>query len=234
MCGRFALTVTPELLKKVFGYEELPNFPPLTNISPTQPVVTITQDHQKRHFQLMRWGFIPSWVKDPADFPLLFNARSETVSEKPAFRTVIRHRRCLIPASGFYEWLNDGKVKVPFLIAMKDRSPLALAGIWETYSGGDGSEIDTVAIITTSANAEVAPLHNRMPAIILPPDFSLWLDSSAPNLMEAVSLLRSAPDGLLEIEPCDPVKGPLTLEKHPLKRPKDQNKTRKSDQFDLF
>jgi putative SOS response-associated peptidase YedK len=72
MCGRFALTVTPELLKKVFGYEELPNFPPLTNISPTQPVVTITQDHQKRHFQLMRWGFIPSWVKDPADFPLLF------------------------------------------------------------------------------------------------------------------------------------------------------------------
>jgi putative SOS response-associated peptidase YedK len=117
---------------------------------------------------------------------------------------------------------------------MKDRSPLALAGVWETYSGGDGSEIDTVAIITTSANAEVAPLHNRMPAIISPPDFSLWLDSSAPNLTEALSLLRPAPDGLLEIEPYDPVKGPLTLEKHPLKRPKDENKTRKSDQFDLF
>ena len=234
MCGRFALTVTPELLKKVFCYEELPNFPPLTNISPTQPVVTITQDHQKRHFQLMRWGFIPSWVKDPADFPLLFNARSETVSEKPAFRTAIRHRRCLIPASGFYEWLNDGKVKVPFLIAMKDRSPLALAGIWETYSGGDGSEIDTVAIITTSANAEVAPLHNRMPAIILPPDFSLWLDSSTPNLAEALSLLRPAPDGLLEIEPCDPVKGPLTLEKNPPMIPKNENQTRKPDQFDLF
>ncbi len=234
MCGRFALTVTPELLKKVFGYEELPNFPPLTNISPTQPVVTITQDHQKRHFQLMRWGFIPSWVKDPADFPLLFNARSETVSEKPAFRTAIRHRRCLIPASGFYEWLNDGKVKVPFLIAMKDRSPLALAGIWETYSGGDGSEIDTVAIITTSANAEVAPLHNRMPAIISPPDFSLWLDSSAPNLMEALSLLRPAPDGLLEIEPYGPVKGPLTLENNPLMIPKNENQPRKSDQFDLF
>ena len=234
MCGRFALTVTPELLKKVFGYAELPNFPPLTNISPTQPVVTITQDHQKRHFQLMRWGFIPSWVKDPADFPLLFNARSESVSEKPAFRTAIRHRRCLIPASGFYEWLNDGKVKVPFLIEMKDRSPLALAGIWETYSGGDGSEIDTVAIITTSANAEVAPLHNRMPAIISPPDFSLWLDSSAPNLTEALSLLRPAPEGLLEIEPYDPVKGPLTLEKNPPMIPKNENQPRKSDQFDLF
>ena len=234
MCGRFALTVTPELLKKVFGYAELPNFPPLTNISPTQPVVTITQDHQKRHFQLMRWGIIPSWVKDPADFPLLFNARSETVSEKPAFRTAIRHRRCLIPASGFYEWLNYGKVKVPFLIAMKDRSPLALAGIWETYSGGDGSEIDTVAIITTSANAEVAPLHNRMPAIISPPDFSLWLDSSAPNLTEALSLLRPAPDGLLEIEPYDPVKGPLTLENNPPMIPKNENQPRKSDQFDLF
>lgn len=234
MCGRFALTVTPELLKKVFGFEELPNFPPLTNISPTQPVATITQNHQKRHFQLMRWGFIPSWVKDPEDFPLLFNARSETASEKPAFRAAIRHRRCLVPASGFYEWQHDGKVKIPFLIAMKDRSPLALAGIWETYSGGDGSEIDTVAIMTTSANAEVAPLHNRMPAIISPPEFSLWLDSSASNLTEALSLLRPAQDGLLEIEPYDPMKGPLILEKNPQKTPKNENKPRKSDQFDLF
>lgn len=234
MCGRFALTVTPELLKKIFGYEETPNFPPLTNISPTQPIATITQNHQKRHFQLMRWGIIPSWVKDPADFPLLINARSESASQKPAFRSAIRHRRCLIPASGFYEWRRDGNVKIPHLISMKDRSPLALAGIWETYSGGDGSEIDTVAIMTTSANSDVAPLHNRMPAIISPPDFSLWLDSTASDFTEVVSLLRPAPDGLLQTEPYDPVKGPLTLEKNPQKTSKDEDRTRKSDQFDLF
>ena len=234
MCGRFALTVTPEALRKLFGYEETPNFPPLRNISPTQPIATVTQDHENRHFRLMRWGFVPSWVKDSADFPLLFNARSESVTEKPAFRAAIRHRRCLVPASGFYEWKHENAAKIPFLISNRDQTPLALAGIWETYSGGDGSEIDTVAIITTAANADVAPLHNRMPAIISPPDFSLWLDSSAPNLTEALSLLRPAPNGLLETKPYDPVKGPLTLEKNPLESPKKEDKQRKSDQFDLF
>lgn len=234
MCGRFALTVTPEVLRKLFGYEETPNFPPLSNISPTQPIATVTYEHDIRHFRLMRWGFIPSWVKDSADFPLLINARSESVSEKPAFRAAIRHRRCLIPASGFYEWKHENATKMPFLISNRDQTPLALAGIWETYSGGDGSEIDTVAIITTSANGDVAPLHNRMPAIILPPDFSLWLDSSAPNLAEPLSLLRPAPDGLLETKPHDPVKGPLTLEKSPVRSSKKEDKPGKSDQFDLF
>lgn len=166
MCGRFALTVTPADVQALFGYEEMPNFPPRENIAPTDPVAVITLENGKRHFRLMRWGLMPSWVKETENFPTLFNARSETIATKPAFRSAARHRRCLIPADWFYEWAHHGKTKTPFRIMRKDHKVFAMAGLWETYIHPNGSEIDTATIVTTDANGTVSALHNRMPVIL--------------------------------------------------------------------
>src|SRR6201988_940863 len=116
MCGRFVTPPPPEALRRIFGYPEQPNFPPRHNIAPTQPIPVVILEHGARHFHLMRWGLIPSWVKDPRKFTLLINARSETVLEKPAFKNAIRRRRCLVPADGYYEWQAPGLRKRPPLL----------------------------------------------------------------------------------------------------------------------
>jgi putative SOS response-associated peptidase YedK len=162
----------------------------------------VRQDKGTRHFALVRWGFIPSWVKEPQPGRPLINARSETVLEKPSFRNAIRRRRCLIPADGFYEWEGDvpGK-KRPYLIEPVSRNLIAFAGIWETWMGADGSELETAAIITTDANAEVATIHTRSPVVIAPEDFEPWLDCSNDNLRDIVPLLRPAPTGFFTLAP---------------------------------
>src|ERR1041385_491587 len=114
MCGRYAITSAPEAIRRLFGYEEQPNFPPRYNVAPTQPVPVVRLVDGKRHFSLVRWGLIPAWVKDPRGFSLLINARGESVTEKPAFRNAMRRRRCLFPADGFYEWRAVGKEKRPY------------------------------------------------------------------------------------------------------------------------
>ncbi|GGG40355.1 SOS response-associated peptidase [Chelatococcus composti] len=201
MCGRFALTLLPELVRAECGYEEEVSFPPRYNIAPTQPIGVVTADTAgRRHFALMRWGFIPAWAKDPAAMPLLFNARGETLVQKAAFRTAARHRRCLVPASAFYEWRRDGTKTTPFMIERADGGLMLFAGVWETYASPNGSEIDTVAIVTTSANGALASLHPRMPVIIAANDAGLWLDCSQPGL-EALGLVRPAPDDLLTMRP---------------------------------
>ena len=169
MCGRYSLTASPEEIRALFGYDEQPNFPPRYNIAPMQPIAIVTAEHGKRGFLLARWGLIPSWVKDPAGFSLLINARGETAAEKPAFRGAMRHRRCLVPANGFYEWgkASSGP-KQPYWVAPADGRLVAFAGIWETYAAADGSEIDTGAILTVDSNEAVAQVHHRMP-IIIPP-----------------------------------------------------------------
>src|ERR1700745_2414984 len=178
MCGRFVITSPPEALRRIFGYLEQPNFPPRHNIAPTQPIPVVILEHGARHFHLMRWGLIPSWVKDPRKFTLLINARSETVLEKPAFKNAIRRRRCLIPADGYYEWqFVDGR-KRPFFIYRRDREPLGLAAVAETWMGPNGEELDTVAIVTTAASPELSVLHNRVPVAIDEDDFARWLDCS--------------------------------------------------------
>ncbi|MFZ4534238.1 MAG: SOS response-associated peptidase [Alsobacter sp.] len=204
MCGRFALTSTPQSVRALFGYADEPDFPPRSAIAPTEPVGVVTMLGGARRFILMRWGFVPSWAKDPGEFPLLFNARGETLADKPAFRTALRRRRCIFPADAFYEWRRTGRQREPFRIARRDGAPMALAGLFETWSSPDGGEIDTAAIITTTANGTVAAVHERMPVILAPHDMAVWLDCAGEDPRAALALVRAAPDGVLQVEPCTP------------------------------
>lgn len=199
MCGRYALTATPEEVQALMDYLDADVFPPRYNIAPTQPVAIVRLDHGERRLALVRWGLVPGWVKDPKSFSLLFNARSETAADKPSFGAAMRYRRCLFPASGFYEWRRGpGKEKQPFWIRPTDGGLLAFAGIWETWSDPDGGEIDSACILTTAANATTAPIHDRMPVIIAAPDFERWLNVREYGPAEVADLLRPAPADRLE------------------------------------
>ena len=204
MCGRFVITSPPEALRQIFGYLEQPNFPPRYNIAPTQPVPVVILENGGRHFRLMRWGLVPSWVKDPRKFTLLINARSETVLEKPAFKNAIKRRRCLIPADGYYEWQDASGRKRPFFIHRRDGRPVGFAALAETWMGPNGEEMETAAIITTTANRELAGLHDRMPVIVPPEAFNLWLDCSNVDATIAAALFVLAREGLLEAYEVSP------------------------------
>ncbi len=202
MCGRYVIIATPEAIRALFGYGEQPNFPPRYNVAPTQPIPIVRLVDGKRSFALMRWGLLPSWVKDPKTFPLLINARGESVLEKPAFRNAMRRRRCLIPTDGFYEWM-PGTPKRPFLVRARRGAdgtapPLAFAGLYETWTGPNGEELDTVAIVTTAANRTLSGLHDRMPVFVPREAFELWLDCANVEAKTAAALIAPAPDNLLE------------------------------------
>jgi len=210
MCGRFSLTATPEEVQELFGLEEIEDFPPRYNIAPTQPILIIAGDRSRgegdnrtdRRALLARWGFLPGWVKDPAEFPLLINARSETAAEKASFRAAMRHRRVLVAASGFYEWHRPPKgskqKSVPYWIRPRAGGIVAFAGLMETYMSADGAEIDTAAILTTAANQAIAPIHDRMPVVIRPEDFSRWLDCLNQEPRHVSELMAPAPDDYFE------------------------------------
>src|SRR3954463_2378341 len=189
MCGRFVITSAPEALRRLFGYIDQPNFPPRYNVAPTQPIPVVIIENGARQFRLMRWGLVPAWVKDPRGFSLLINARAETVAEKPAFKNAIRRRRCLIPADGYYEWQAAEQRKRPFFIHRRDGVPIGLAGIAETWIGPNGEELDTVAIVTAPASADLAVLHHRVPVTIAPGDFERWLDCGGWDEEAAMALL---------------------------------------------
>ena len=195
MCGRFVITSPPAALRQVFGYLEQPNFPPRYNISPTQPIPVVIAENGIRHFRLMRWGFLPAWVKDPRKFTLLINARSETVLERPAFKNAIKRRRCLIPADGYYEWQASEARKRPHFIHRRDGAPMGLAGLAETWIGPNGEELDTVAIVTAPASADLAGLHHRVPVTIGADDFDRWLDCSDDSAESVMALLRGPGEG---------------------------------------
>lgn len=202
MCGRYAVTLPPEAMRQAFAYREQPNFPPRYNIAPTQPVPVVRLEQGTRQFMLMRWGFIPGWVKDPKDFPLVINIRSESAAEKPSFRAALARRRCLMPADGFYEWhrLGEGRRQEnrPYLFRRPDRGLFAFAALWETWHSPDGSEIDTVAMMTGPANGQMAAIHHRSPVIVPPEAFDAWLDPAAePATLRG--LLCPPPDDLLEM-----------------------------------
>ena len=198
MCGRYTITSSPEAFRKLFRYAEQPNFPARYNVAPTQPIPIVYLRDGERHFALMRWGLLPSWVKDPKDFPLLVNARGESVVDKPAFRNAMKYRRCLIPADGFYEWKPVGGRKQPFYVRAKSGEPLAFAGLYETWTGPNGEELDTAIIVTTRANRTLAPIHDRMPVVVPPQAFDLWLDTLHVDAVTAASLIAPAADDLLE------------------------------------
>ncbi|MET0220902.1 MAG: SOS response-associated peptidase [Tardiphaga sp.] len=201
MCGRFVITSAPEALRRVFGYIEQPNFPARYNVAPTQPVPVVIAQNGARHFRLMRWGLLPSWVKDPRKFTLLINARAETVQEKPAFKNALRRRRCLIPTDGYYEWQTVGERKQPYFIHPRAGGPMGFAGLAETWMGPNGEELDTVAIITAQAATGMSVLHHRVPVTIAPDRFDEWLDCSADNATDVMHFLAAPAEGTFAWHP---------------------------------
>jgi putative SOS response-associated peptidase YedK len=206
MCSRYTLSAPPRAVREYFAYREQPNFPPRYNIAPTQPVPVVVRDFDgNRAFRLMRWGFLPGFVRDPKKLPALINARSETVAEKPAFRNAFKRRRCLLPADGFYEWTGPKGARRPFLLQPMQTGPFGFAGIWECWQDRQsGGEIDTVAILTCAANACLSRLHDRMPVVVAPQDFDLWLDGDETKAEAAKALLLPAPEdffGIVELHP---------------------------------
>jgi putative SOS response-associated peptidase YedK len=199
MCGRYLITSAPEAFRRLFGYPEQPNFPPRYNVAPTQPIPVVRVMEERRQFALVRWGLIPPWVEDPRRFSLLINARADSVNEKPAFRNAMRRRRCLVPADGFYEWTGSVGARRPHLARLRGGRPMGIAGIFEQWLGADGSEFETLAILTVAANRAMSALHDRMPAILAPEHFDAWLDCRPGTADGVVGLLQSAPEDLLDI-----------------------------------
>ena len=220
MCGLYSLSKTPRETKAWFNYQEDEEFPPRAHVAPGQPIGVVRMENGQRHFALVRWGFIPSWVKEVKPGKPLINARGETVMEKPSFRNAMRRRRCLVPADGYYEWSGAEGRKVPFFVQAADKGLFALAGLWEHWMGADGSELETATLMTIAPNAELATIHDRMPVTIAPEDYETWLTG---EVEDAVQLVRPAPDGSFVMEPT--TIGRAAAPKPPPKKP---------DQMTLF
>ncbi len=185
MCGRFALDTPPQKLAEHFNLSAKLSFHASWNIAPRTNICAITADQQgTRSLRMLHWGLIPSWAKDASIGNKLTNARGETVAEKPSFRSAFKARRCIIPASGFFEWKSDGRVKQPFYMSLKSGDPMALAGIWETWG-----DTETCCIITTSPNSLMEPIHDRMPVILDAENWAQWLsplERSTENLLPLI------------------------------------------------
>jgi len=163
---------------------------PRYNVAPTQPVPVIRRQEPIRELSLMRWGLIPSWTKEPSVAASMINARSETASTKPAFRDALTFRRCLLPADGFYEWQRRGKTKQPYCFEVSAGTLFAFAGIWDRWKGASGNTVETCSILTTTANAATSEVHDRMPAILDPASYDLWLDPAMRDVDAASELLK--------------------------------------------
>ncbi len=204
MCGRFVLTAKMQQLIRQFVLRNAPQFKARYNIAPGQPVAAIREDRNRggRECAVLTWGLVPFWAKDPGIAFQLINARSETAAGKPAFRGPMRHKRCLIPADGFYEWkdLGSGR-KQPYYVRPADGGLLALAGLWEHWGSPDGSEIESCSILTTAANDWMQPLHHRMPVLIAPADYERWLDTSRERASDVADLLKPPPEDALVRHP---------------------------------
>ena len=202
MCGRFTLTSNSDELQGQFGFlseftdSEFFDRGPRYNIAPTQAVLTVTNDGQRRG-EVMRWGLIPFWAKDLKVGARMINAVGETVSTKPAFRAAFKKRRCLVLANGFYEWKKDGNRRLPTYIYSKNNEPLAFAGLWETWKSSESPVVRSCTIVTTSANSFIEPLHNRMPVILSGETQALWLDPLTEDPANLEPLLIPAPEELL-------------------------------------
>lgn len=201
MCGRFTLYVSPEVLAKVFSLKESIEFELRYNIAPSQNIAVIRSIDGQNQLSFQKWGLIPSWSKD-ATHPMI-NARSETVHEKPTFRHAIKHNRCIIPASGFYEWKSEDDHKQPYYIRLLNSSIMGFAGIWERWKteDGDGIEIETCCILTTNSNDLMEPIHSRMPVILPPEEYGLWLNHNVHHPIELQRLYQPYPSDLMVVHP---------------------------------
>jgi putative SOS response-associated peptidase YedK len=204
MCGRYAMTSSPQAIRALFRFDNRPDFPPRYNIAPTQPIAIVRMEQGNRTFALVRWGLVPSWVKDPRVFTPAFNARGESVLDKPAFKAAMRYRRCLIPADGFYEWRRDGSRSQPYYVRAKSGEPFAFAGLWESWMGPNGEEVETATIVTTHANRALTGIHERMPVVLTPDAFDLWLNSKDVDAETAAALIAPCADDLLVAHPVSP------------------------------
>ncbi len=192
MCGRFAITLPPEAMAALFGAAPANDLPqvPNYNVCPTNQVHVVLPGDERRRLVSMRWGFIPHWYGKPNDGPLLINARAETIAEKPAFRAACRERRCLIPATGFYEWTKDDEgVRYPWYIRRADAAPLAFAGIWQGWER-DGQALATCAIVAAAAEGQMTAIHHRTPVVVAPEDWPLWLGETGGH---AAPLMQATP-----------------------------------------
>jgi len=213
MCGRYTLTQAPERVAKQFNLSEVPELSPRYNIAPTQGIAIVRETGREivretgretgremdaeRQLQLVHWGLIPSWAKDPKMGARMINARAETAAEKPSFRHAMRRRRCLVVADGFYEWQRTKEGKQPFFFYVPDaeggRSPFAFAGLWEEWESAEGEVIQSATILTTEANERVQPIHDRMPVILPAEHYARWLDPDCQQPAKVADLLRPFP-----------------------------------------
>lgn len=205
MCGRFALVDLPRELSDEFDLE-VPSLEPRGNIPPGQPVVALITDSERRAplFQRIHWGFVPFWAKEPKGGRQPINAKAETADVKPTFRAAFRHRRCLIPATGFYEWKKEGKARTPFILEPAAGGVMALAGIWDDWTDGV-THLRTLAILTTSANGAVAEIHDRMPVIVPREGWRAWVDPRVQRRDELAEWLESAPETFLKMRRMEPL-----------------------------
>lgn len=183
MCGRYALHSNPEVVALLFGLSEVPAYAPRYNIAPSAQVLMI----RRNEAAMVRWGLVPRWAKDPSIGAKMNNARAETVAEKPSFREAYRKRRCLIPANGFYEWKTEGGRKQPYYIYPSSGALFAFAGLWEQWN-----DLQTCVVITTDANEKMGTIHERMPVIVAPAEYSIWLEG-------AEVPLRACPNSAIEV-----------------------------------
>ncbi len=203
MCGRFAITLPNDAMAQLFQAvpgNDLPDIPNY-NVCPTTQIHAVTSNEGQRRLVSMRWGLLPHWYNSPTDGPLLINARAETIAKKPAFRSAVRKRRCLVPASGFYEWTKDedGK-RLPWYISPAEGAELAFAGIWQNWEK-DGQPVSTCAIVTTDASKTMSDIHHRMPVIVAEADWPLWLGEAGHG---AAPLMKPAPEDSLRFWRVDP------------------------------
>ena len=204
MCGRFILLTDLSVIVESFGIHEVTcDYRQGNNISPGQQATAIIHDHDKNRLVNYRWGLIPSWAKDPSIGNRMFNARAETVAEKPSFERAFQKRRCLIPADGFYEWQKLGKIKSPLRFSLKSNQPFGFAGIYETWISPEKEPVNTCTIITTESNELIRPIHDRMPVIVPKDKEALWLDPDNRHQKELLSLLKPYPSDKMQVSQVD-------------------------------
>ncbi|MBO0781539.1 MAG: SOS response-associated peptidase [Ktedonobacteraceae bacterium] len=202
MCGRFTLITDINNIARTFNVPPTLQTTPRYNVAPTQDIVAIMRNGSS-HLEWLRWGLIPSWAKEESIGSRMINARAETLAEKPSFKRLLSSRRCLVLADGFYEWKSEpgSKTKTPMYITLKNQEPFALAGLWDAWKSPDGPVLRTCTIVTTDPNGLMAPIHNRMPAILAPEARDLWLDYDIHDTPFLLSLLKSYPEQEMTARP---------------------------------
>ena len=207
MCGRYFQQRGPAEVARYFdAVNPLPNLGPSWNHAPTRDGLVVRRHPESgaRHLDALRWGLVPRWAKDPSVGSRMINARSESLTERPAFRDAFARRRCIVTADGFYEWRSEGRAKQPFAVAMADGAPMPLAGLWEGWRAPDGTVLRTYTVVTTTANAKLSALHHRMPVILPREAWPLWLGEEPAEAPALLDLLRPCPPEWLAAWPVSP------------------------------